>query len=135
MAYSIAVWNWTPDTWNGESGLSSVNLMLLQDSANKVISRDVNGWVDTLATVVNNTTFSTHGFSLGDISGLTSVDWQSLYTNFTPPLKFCVFKEEDAISQNKLKSTCSQNDYTVARSYEVEISESDLQKVKSLSVV
>ena len=135
MAYSIAVWNWTPDTWNGESGLGSVNLMLLQDSSNKVISRDANGWVDTLATVVNNTTFSTHGFSLGDISGLTSVDWQSLYTNFTPPFKFYVFKEENTISQNKLKSTYSQNDYTVARSYEVEISETDLQKIKSLNVV
>ena len=135
MAYAIAIWDWTPDTWNGESVLSPVNLMLVKDSSNKVISRDVIGWINTLETVVNNTVFSAHGFSLGDISGLTSIDWQSLYTNFTPPFKFYLFKEEDAISQNKLKTTYSQNDYTVARSYEVAISESDLQKVKSLNVV
>lgn len=135
MAYSIAVWNWTPDTWNGESGLGSVSLVLIQDSTNKVITREVSGWTDTTKTIIDNTTFSSHGFPLGDISGLTNTEWQDLYTSFTPPFKFYVFKEEDAISQNKLKSTYSQNDYTVARSYEVEISESDLQKVKSLSVV
>lgn len=135
MAYSIAVWNWTPDTWNGETGLGSVSLVLIQDSSNKVITRDASGWIDTTKMIIDNATFSSHGFSLGDINGLTNTDWQELYNNFAPPFKFYLFKEEDLVSQPKLKATYSQNDYTVARSYEAEISETDLQKVKSLSVV
>lgn len=135
LAYSIAIWDWTPDTWTSESGEGSISLALLQDGTNKVVKYDNGDWVDTLLTTIDNEAFENHGFPVGELNGFTSTEWGDLYDNFTPPFKIHLFKEEDGQSQPKVDVTISENEYTMARSYEVEISESDLQKIKTLSVI
>lgn len=132
--HSIATWYVTPDEWDKTSGLSAISLILIQDNDGKVISYD-NDWYNTATTSVTNSTFEEHGISSMLFSGMGKDELEDLYESFTPPFKIHLFKEEEVVSSPQASVTKNMKEYTVARSYEVEISESDLEKIKSLNIV
>lgn len=133
--FSIATWYTDPDTWDNESGATSETLILLENSLGEIIYISKQGNWQTQEGVVSSKLFEDFGFKKGELSMMSTENYLVLYSDFNPPFKVHIFKEEDSIKGVKAKVDYSENEYTMARSYEVEISESDLQKIKTLSVI
>lgn len=139
MAYSVAVWDWTPDTWGTEGGESgSPSLTLIQDSNNKIIyyNNSTSQWAYTNSTTITPSVFENYGMNMDDVSNFNTAIWTALYddNNFTAPFKVIHFIEEEEISSPKLELTTKEREYVTARSYVSTISDTDLQKIKSLNL-
>ena len=130
-------WNQADDVTRWVETYVPLTKILIKDSTGKIISRSIDNlsWVDTLETTITGNVFETYGMDSDTISSLTSTDWNSLYNdiNFTAPFEFQVFKEEEVIPV--LTETTTENEFGVtARSFEVEIDETELEKVRNLVV-
>ena len=130
-------WNQADDVTRWVETYVPLTKILIKDSTGKIISRNTENtaWIDTLETTIEGISFETYGMESSLISSLTSIDWDSLYNdiNFTAPFEFQVFKEEDIIPV--LTETTTENEFgVIARSFEVEIDETELEKVRNLVV-
>ena len=130
-------WNQADDVTRWVETYVPLTKILIKDSTGKIISRNTENtaWIDTLETTVTGNVFETYGMDSDTISSLTSTDWSSLYSdvNFTAPFEFQVFKEEDVTPV--LTETTTENEFgVIARSFEVEIDETELEKVRNLVV-
>lgn len=125
MAYSIAIWDWTPDTWSLLSGETSTTLYLITTPTTTLYFD--NGWQSTSLPLTD--ALSSHGMKSLD------ADWNALYSQHTGPFTLIAWEESEEVEEKTLTVEWEEAEYTVARVYEGEIEESELQKIKGLEVV